>query len=207
MISQCRHYDSITAVDISDKHQQFIEDNFTDNQVEFRKENAYNLSFDNNSFDTVTLSNSIHHFKYPQKIAEEIFRVLKKDGKVIINEMYRDNLTKAQQSHKLLHHLAAEKDRILGRFHAYTYIKSKLIEFLNSLNFTQIKLIDYTYPVDDIFNKDTIEHINQVCEKLIKQAETNRDLKHLTSEYKKVRRYINSNGYAHASSIFYIGRK
>lgn len=45
-----------------------------------------NLPFDNNSFDLISCIMSIHHFEYKEKMLNEIYRVLKPGGILIIRE-------------------------------------------------------------------------------------------------------------------------
>lgn len=56
---------------------------------------ADNIPFDNESFDSVVCTQVFEHLKYPQKSAQEIFRVLKKGGHAVItvpqmNELHEE---------------------------------------------------------------------------------------------------------------------
>jgi SAM-dependent methyltransferase len=51
-----------------------------------RVENAYNLSFENESLSNIILFDVWHHLKYPGAVLEELNRVLKKDGRIILFE-------------------------------------------------------------------------------------------------------------------------
>jgi ubiquinone/menaquinone biosynthesis C-methylase UbiE len=46
---------------------------------------AYNLTFEDNSFDTVVCINALHNMQNPEKALSEIKRVLKYDGKAIFS--------------------------------------------------------------------------------------------------------------------------
>lgn len=48
---------------------------------------ATNMDFDDNSIDIIIASHSIHHFYSPYKFFKECERVLKKNGKIIIQEI------------------------------------------------------------------------------------------------------------------------
>ena len=76
---------------------------------------------EDNSFDIISLSNSLHHLENPKEIFAEMERVLAQYGIIIINEMISDGLSKRQKSHLKLHHFAAEVDRALGGTHNETF--------------------------------------------------------------------------------------
>jgi len=51
---------------------------------------AQKMPFENNTFDGVFTNGSLHEWSQPEKIADEIFRVLKLGGKYFISDMRRD---------------------------------------------------------------------------------------------------------------------
>jgi len=59
-----------------------------DNHLDFKSVDAQATSFKDGSFDYVIASNMIHHIPYPVKFFNEMNRILKKDGKLIIFESY-----------------------------------------------------------------------------------------------------------------------
>jgi len=206
-ILECKSYDEIIALDSMEQFAPIFEKHFAGKNVTFQVGDAYAMPFEDETFDTICFSNSIHHFEYPEKIFAEMKRVLKKSGKIIINEMYSDNLSEAQKSHKMLHHLAAEQDRILGRFHAETYTKDELSRFIESQGLTKLECLDYAFPVTDVFDKDRLNHIYTTLDRMAQGIEKRAELQDLAPKLEEVKAYIEQNGYASASSIFYVGEK
>jgi SAM-dependent methyltransferase len=49
-------------------------------------ENAYHLSFENETLSNIILFDVWHHLKYPGTVLEELNRVLKKDGRIVLFE-------------------------------------------------------------------------------------------------------------------------
>lgn len=47
-----------------------------------------NIPWDSNEFSLVTCTDSFHHYPNPEKALSEMFRVLKKNGKLIISEIW-----------------------------------------------------------------------------------------------------------------------
>jgi SAM-dependent methyltransferase len=61
---------------------------FSDHQhLDFKNVDAQNTKFNNESFDYIISSNMLHHIPYPIKFFEETHRILKKNGKLIIEEV------------------------------------------------------------------------------------------------------------------------
>jgi|TARA_Y100000294_G_scaffold29811_1_gene25203 SAM-dependent methyltransferase len=72
---------------------QFIQNNnlkisdFSDHQhLDYKNVDAQDTKFKENSYDFVIASNMIHHIPYPIKFFREMHRILKKDGKLIIQD-------------------------------------------------------------------------------------------------------------------------
>jgi SAM-dependent methyltransferase len=52
--------------------------------LDYKNIDAQNTGFENNEFDFIISSNMIHHLPFPQKYFNEMHRILKKGGKLII---------------------------------------------------------------------------------------------------------------------------
>ncbi len=59
-----------------------------DNHLDFKNVDAQSTNFKPESFDYIIASNMIHHIPYPIKFFNEMHRILKKNGKLIIFESY-----------------------------------------------------------------------------------------------------------------------
>ena len=61
---------------------------FSDHQhLDFKNVDAQKTEFGENSFDYIISSNMLHHIPYPIKLFQETHRILKKGGKLIIEEV------------------------------------------------------------------------------------------------------------------------
>lgn len=65
-------------------------ENAAENRARFEVGSAYNLSFEDASFDLVISSGVIHHIKYPVKLFNEIYRVLKLRAQAWIYDLITD---------------------------------------------------------------------------------------------------------------------
>ncbi len=75
----------ITAIDISDILLQIAKKRVNNNKVIFLKENAYQTSFPDESFDAIIGSSVLHHLDIKQALSE-FHRILKKDGFILFTE-------------------------------------------------------------------------------------------------------------------------
>jgi len=109
-----------------------------------------------NLFDYVLLSETLEHFNFhPGEIINEIHRVLKPGGKVIITT---PNLTRLNNRIKLFFgksiHQSLEKTNSI-EIHHREFTGEELISLLKLANFRIIlfNYIDFNYPVNNIFIK------------------------------------------------------
>ena len=56
--------------------------------LDYKNVDAHNTEFNNNSFDYVIAAHVLHHIPYPVKFFREMYRILKKGGRLIIHEEY-----------------------------------------------------------------------------------------------------------------------
>ncbi|MDH5525239.1 MAG: class I SAM-dependent methyltransferase [Desulfobulbaceae bacterium] len=74
------HFQSIVGVDIDDPAIEHAKRTFHKTNLEFQVGDALNLHFPDDSFDVVICSQVYEHVPFPQKMLNEIFRVLTKGG-------------------------------------------------------------------------------------------------------------------------------
>jgi len=75
----------VTAIDISPELINIAKTEITASNVIFLLENAYDLSFNENSFDQIIGSSVLHHLEIKKAIGE-MFRVLKPGGRIFFTE-------------------------------------------------------------------------------------------------------------------------
>jgi ubiquinone/menaquinone biosynthesis C-methylase UbiE len=79
------------GIDLSPKMINMAKANPSNNQnVFFFQSDAENLPFEDNFFECIICTNSFHHYFYPSKVSDEIFRVLKKEGEIFILDLTTD---------------------------------------------------------------------------------------------------------------------
>jgi ubiquinone/menaquinone biosynthesis C-methylase UbiE len=81
---------SFTSIDISEEEQEIAKLNIQyyglEEQVIFKIENAQDLSFPDRSFDAIFSINVFHHLQEPQAVLNEIVRLLRPEGKIVLSD-------------------------------------------------------------------------------------------------------------------------
>ena len=84
----------ITGLEISDSMIEIANSNTMEqglsNRILFRKADASKMPFSDSEFDFVVTSGSLHHWKRPMEVINEIYRVLKPGCKCIISDLVKD---------------------------------------------------------------------------------------------------------------------
>ncbi|MFC1897981.1 class I SAM-dependent methyltransferase [Candidatus Cloacimonadota bacterium] len=200
-------FEKITAVDTMEKSGELIKKNFPEPDIDFVCANAKDLPFEDETFDTVCISNSLHHLEEMPKILKEMKRVLKIDGNFIVNEMHCDEQNEAQMSHVLLHHWFARIDTVFGQKHDPTFSKQEIRDIIEELELIEIEIIDYHWPACDPKEPEMLKEREKIVDAGLKKLPQEENFETLRKEGEEIRSYIQMNGFAPAGSLFVIGRK
>ena len=135
-------------------------------RVKFIYMDGYNTDFPDEYYDAVSISNTLHHLNYRDRMLKEMYRVLKKDGYFFINEMFYDSNDGPKKTHGLMHILEAEIDRELGVVHNKTFTKNEIINIAESLNLKS--LVYEEYNESEEYNKKLYKKYKNFKNKLLK---------------------------------------
>jgi len=227
LMKTLKAYDSFVGIDYypSDEAKKDMESarkRFEGKPVQFLQMNAQNLEFEDESFDTVSISHSLHHLANIDRVMTEMKRVLKKGGNFILREMYGDGeQTEAQKVDELEHAWEARIDALLGITHNRTLTRQQIRNIVYGLKFTEIEIFDSTHSVDCLFcerkhecedprNQATFHQSTKDIDDGIKRIENHPDLEartRLLHEAEKIKEAIAEFGASPASYLFIIGKK
>jgi ubiquinone/menaquinone biosynthesis C-methylase UbiE len=121
LLSQNDSFHSITAVDINPGSVESAKSKLGDYAINFIVQETLPLGFDEQHFSCITLSNTLHHLKDKAPVLDELKRLLKPDGQIIVTEMISNELSNPEQTYFKLHCLRAEIDRSKQVYHDATY--------------------------------------------------------------------------------------
>jgi ubiquinone/menaquinone biosynthesis C-methylase UbiE len=206
LIDTVSNYSEATGIDTKEAAASPFLKTFEQNpKVHYLTMAAEKMDFLDSSFDTVSISNSLHHLEDPERILREMLRVLKPSGTLIINEMYRDcNQTPAQQTHVLLHHWWAAVDRTQNVIHKETFTRQELVDFAAHLALEQIEVEDQIKLESDPMDPEVFNELDPVIQRYIERGTGNEELQ---KQGKLMLERLQSIGFHSASSLLLIARK
>jgi len=200
-------FESITAIDSIDETilEQASKD-FEDKRICFKHMDASKMDYLDESFDTVCLSNSLHHLKDMDTVLSEMMRVLKPGGTLIINEMICDNQSPSQMTHVLMHHWWAKIDTATGKLHYETLPKQRILDIVKGLGINNLEVLEFV-DSDNPMDKESLESINKIIDEYIERAKPMKDFEAVKQEGEEIRKYLNKVGFNGATQVIVIGKK
>ena len=194
----------IIGVDNNERAAAGFAEAFKENpRVHFQPMDARHLDFPDSSFDLVSVSNSLHHLD-PEAALQEMKRVLRPGGHILVSEMYRDNQTEKQMTHVLLHHWWAAVDRVNGVVHRETYTCQQLLDLVAALELADLTTYDLCDLSDDPRDPAIMEELAPVFDRYIQRAEGHPELQARGAE---LRQRVEQVGFHSATTLVVIGRK
>ncbi|NBF40192.1 MAG: methyltransferase domain-containing protein [Spirochaetes bacterium] len=167
LVEQLASYERIDAVDADEdaleQARAYFATAHPDAPVEFSGADATGLPFGDDAFDTVVLSNTIHHLEAPGQALGELMRVLREEGTLIVHEMVSDVSDPREQVGRDLHHLKAMVDRTHGIPHNPTLTRGQLGELLDRDDLDEVERHEYRPPEPesaDVDLDDKLENLD-----------------------------------------------
>ena len=197
----------IVGVDIDESTIEHARDSMNYKDVLFEVMDTSHLEFDDESFDLVAVCFSLHHFSDLEKSLEEMVRVIKPGGWLLVIEMYRDSPRETQQTHVLLHDWWADIDQAAGKPHYQTFTRQRILDILDDLMLIESQVFDNEGSDDGALDPERIAHITERCDMMLEKTKgTERhDIlkKHGAELYERLRTV----GYAPASQLIALLQK
>lgn len=208
LITSCYNdFTELTGIDTTPGAVEAAKKNFTDDRISFEVMDGNHMVYDDNSFDVVCLSNSLHHLTDIEGLFKEMGRVLKPDGVIVVSEMIRNNLTKKQISHRKIHHFAAKTDRLQGVTHNDTFSDKELVEVLETR--TEFKPVK-TWTLNILRTNELPERFKwfeDTVQRLLAKVPENLVTPELIEEGQDVIKYIKENGFDSCPSLIVVIKK
>lgn len=199
------NYDEIVGIDNLDIAISTSRKNFTDERIRFSLMDALSMEFEDNYFDVVCLSNSLHHLESVSVMIKEMERVLKPGGFLLVNEMISDNLNARQKAHKKIHHFAAEIDRIFGESHNDTFRAKEILETLEGVS--KLNIIDawnLMFSRTTTNSKEEIEWLCSTVDRVQKRLVGHERQEEFYLKGEKIKKYIKRVGFDSATQLVVI---
>jgi ubiquinone/menaquinone biosynthesis C-methylase UbiE len=175
--------------------------------VHFFQMDAERLAFADGAFDTVGIAFSLHHLRNVPLALNEMLRVLKPGGHMIIVEMHRDALTEAQLSGTRLHQWAADVDSALGLFHQRTLPRQKVLDYAAALDLWDVAYHDWAASGGDPLDGTIIQRIDALIDRQLQRVEGAAGGEALKGRGEALRQRLREVGFAREPVIVIVGTK
>lgn len=201
----CRPGSSVVATDSAPAGLKAVAGAFRDGGVFPVQAQGESLCFPAETFDAVTVANSVHHFARPHEILCEMMRVLKPGGVFILREMFRDgDQSEPQKTHIKLHHWWGEVDRLSGVVHNKTLTMSRLASIPERLGLREVLFTVQTDMETDPKNPENAAYLGKTIQSCITRAEGHPEL---IARGEMLRERLKRVGFAGASAVLAVGVK
>lgn len=175
--------------------------------LRFEIMDAEKLTFPDNHFDLVTISNSLHHMQNVEAVLHEMYRVLRPGGILLVAEMYSDGLTELQTRHVELHHWWAHVDTLSGISHNETYTKTEIHMFVEKLGLHDLQEIEYKDLSDQSRNEKMMKFLMDAIDSYIERLRAMENHKDLIQTGLDLKEKIQNSGLAWATQLAIWGKK
>ena len=169
LVGNLKSYVEIVGIDIIG-YTKVVESIFYAENVWFMQMDTEWLGFGEESFDTVSISNALHHLENIPRCVGEIKRVLKSGGHLIIREGHRDTQTEPQLTDMYIHHWVAEIDSALGYTHNRTFTRQELVDFVKGLGLCNVVFYDVSNTDLDPMDEAAIKVNEEIIDRYIQHA-------------------------------------
>jgi len=207
LMANLRDYTEIVGVEKSGRRIQSTREYESAGPAHWAQMDAYHLGFADACFDTVSISNVLHHLADVPRALAEMLRVLKPNGHFIVSEMYCDGQTNAQMAHVLMHHWIAAIDSMRGFFHRETYARQQIADLVTGLGLRNVILYDVADLSGDPKDEHALRGTEWSLDLYVKRLQKEANGKELLERGERVRQYLHTFGIHSATTLVAIGEK
>ena len=202
-----KDFDSILGIDpaanrIGEANAKLAKDN-----IQFAVMNGENLALEDNSFDTVSISNSLHHLARVEPVLGEMKRVLKPGGRMIVCEAFSDNQSEIQMTSVLMHHWWAEVDRTQGVSHNSTYTRQGILDLVRPLGLEGLERFEMREEDQDPRDEEWAKKLQKICQDYKAKIEGKPEYAHLIQKGSDILALMDEVGFLWPTELCLLGRK
>jgi len=207
LMENLKDYTEIVGIDIHKEAIDRAKENFVGNDIHFLVMNAEEMQFEDERFDTVCISASLHHLSNVPKVLAEMKRVLRPGGYFIVAEMHREAQSEVELTSTYLHQWAAEIDTKLGLLHNRTLTRQEIVDCIESVGLVKIGFHDFVDEVSDPKEQTRIELMEGAIDRYMNRAKDTDSYDEFRNRGEKLRRRIYEVGARREPIIMVVGEK
>ena len=174
--------------------------------VTFLEMSGEKLAFEDNSFDLASISMALHHLPNISKTLDEMQRVTKSGGWIIVNELFSDNLNPAQEVHKMYHHFRSRVDQLTGTSHNETFKKEEILQIVENSGIEISLHFESNRNGNLIQNPEDVEERVEKMRKILEQVNGSHELVKLQVKINEFREAALKYGFQQATKVVVVGR-
>jgi SAM-dependent methyltransferase len=200
-------YTQIVGIDITPRMIADAHRNTDQERTHFLLMDAGRLGFAGESFDTVSISASLHHLADPSPIFCEMGRMLRPGGHLVVAEMHRDVTTEAQWTSTSLHAWAAAIDLALGHPHFPTLTRQQIVDQVGALDLRHVQVYDWLDDDSDPLYEERLTALESVLERYLAKGEGLPDYPEIEAQAAALRRRLREVGAQAEPRVIIVGQK
>jgi ubiquinone/menaquinone biosynthesis C-methylase UbiE len=219
LMNTLNNFNHFIGIDVSQKTLNSASRKFKKSIAHFIKMDGKNLEYNDNSFDLVSISESLHHIDDPEEVLKEINRVLHPEGIFILQESISDyDQGRSKMSDVLIHEFLSKIDILRGYYHRGFYTRQEIVKMIEKSGFKKIDFFTPDFSLKCALCKYLNYCNDSMSKKMINKGlrEIRRSLRKIKDlpqypDYKRestiVQNKIRENGYSPARVIFILAKK
>jgi SAM-dependent methyltransferase len=200
-------YSEIVGVDSSKRALETAHSNFSRETIRFIQMDARRLGFADESFDTVSISASLHHLADASPVLAEMVRVLRPGGLLIVAEMHSSGQTEPQRTVILAHQWIADVDRALDISHHPTLTRQEIVDRVEVLELCPVEYYDWSDTDSEPMDKEAIMSLEGLIGRYTRRAEGLAHCQALRLRGEALRRRLHEVGVQREPVLVVVGRK
>jgi 2-polyprenyl-3-methyl-5-hydroxy-6-metoxy-1,4-benzoquinol methylase len=189
-------YTEIVGIDVSRPHTEAARSTSAPGggNVCFIQMNGERMGLKDGSFDTVTISASLHHLANGPRVLAEMKRALRPGGHLLVAEMHQDGRTEAQLTLIQMHHWVAAIDTALGILHNRTLARQEMVDLIADLDLCDARFHDWVDTASDPLDPEAIRRGEAAIERHIERARGTASYESLRQRGEDLRRRLRTGG-------------
>lgn len=173
--------------------------------VEFLVGDGAHLDFPDGAAELAAISNTLHHIEDYDAVLDEMVRVLRPGGVLLVNEMFSDRQNEAQQTHFAQHTLEAGLDMLSGGFQRPTWRRDAIIAILDRLPLEDVRTVELLEEPE--MDRKLAAKTAKLKETVEKKAFGRPEFAALLAEAERIQARFAHTGIQRCTQLVYIGRK
>jgi ubiquinone/menaquinone biosynthesis C-methylase UbiE len=202
-----KSYSVIVGVDVSEEAIEAAREATDTEGISFSVMDAEVLEFEDEYFDTVAISASMHHMTDVGKVLREMKRVLRPGGRFVVLEMHSDAGTEPELTSVRLHHWAGEIDTAVGTVHNRTFSRDEIVSEVAELGLSNMEEREYLDRESDPMDPERSQKLEEVIGMMSERAAGAADSEGLQEGGRKLISRLREVGFQGEPVLLLIGEK